>query len=244
MENILENNRGYFIGSYKELENVSLFGNRMPTVKECFRKAIRLEDLRAAYKLGRIMLLAKNGDRQEGLALLEQTADKGYTMAESFLEFYRSLSEPVTEELLKGVTLESENSGLLLLAGQMHMRSTYPVFNQPEYAATQCGLALIEKSAQMGNLEAVHFLYECYMGYFWQIEPDKEKAQAFLKKYLSKTNDKIEAEILKDFDTFFDKVTSNRRDFRFETLSKSLSKDLPYNRGSLDDSYYDKYREQ
>ena len=124
----------------------------------------------------------------------------------------------------------------------MHLRFTYPVFNQLEYKAVDLGLSLIEKSADMGNIEAVHFLYECYMGYLWQVEWDDEKAKGYLEKYLNMTSDGIEEAILKDFDRLQKEIIKLRRDHRFYTVGRAISKGLPENRGSLDDSYYDKYR--
>lgn len=241
-ENLLENNKEYFVGSYKEFEHPDIWGYTTDKVIKLFEKAITHDDPRAIYKAARLLLLGESKDAERGEELLNQAVERDYALAKSFRSFYDSLTTPITEALLCEVTLDTEDPGLLLLAGQMHLRFTYPVFNQLEYKAVDLGLSLIEKSADMGNIEAVHFLYECYMGYFWQVEWDDEKAKGYLEKYLNMTSDGIEEAILKDFDRLQKEIIKLRRDRRFYTVGRAISKGLPENRGSLDDSYYDKYR--
>ena len=242
IKNILENNIDYFFGSYKELEYVGIWPTRVKTMVSRFKKAVERGDPRAMYKLARVYLLSYTGETEAGVELLDRAIEYGYLIAENFKRFYNSLSSPITKALLDEVTLETEDADLLFLAGQMHMRYTYPVFNQLEYKETQYGIALMEKAADMGNIEAVHFLYEAYMGYFWQVEPDGDKSREYLKKYLSMTEDEIEAAVLEDFDRLFADMRKTRMDSRFYTVGKALSNQLPGEGGSHDDSYYDKYR--
>ena len=239
---IIENCKKYYAGSYKEFEHPDIWGYNTDKVIKIFEEAISNDDTRAIYKIARLLLLGENKDVERGEELLNQAVERDYALAKSFRSFYDSLTTPITAEKLRNVTLEIEDAGLLLLAGQMHLRFTYPVFNQLEYKSVKYGLALIEKSADMGNIEAVHFLYECYMGYLWQVECDREKAKECLEKYLGMTTDEIEEEILKDFENYHKKIFQMKRDHRFYTLGRAISKGLPENRGSLDDSYYDKFR--
>jgi hypothetical protein len=242
-EKILKSDKSYFLATFKAFAP-DLRGNRKSKVIEYYTKASGLGDLRARYKLAKALLLWEDGDRALGMKYLRSCILFGYKPAREFYRFYKGLSEPVTLELLKTVTAECDNPHLLLLAGQMHILFASPTSKAAEYECTHYGMSLIERAAQLSHLESIHFLYECYMGYFWQIQPGKEKARKLLTKYLSKTKDKIESAVLSEFEDIFEAVTSNRHTFRYELMVKVTSAGLPPERGSLDPSFYDKFREE
>ena len=72
---------------------------------------------------------------------------------------------------------------------------------------------------------------------------DSEKAKYWLEKYLQLTNDPLEQAELDNFEYACKRMMKSRRSLVFYTNSRSCSRDLPENRGSLDDSFYDKFRE-
>lgn len=236
----------YQYAKYRMLEP-PIWGNHYGKALENFQESAEAGEPRGTFMLGKILLLwSKNDDdAATGIRWLEKAADMGYQIAENFLRFYRGLGKPVTRELLESVTLEAEDADLLCLAGQLKFfDSPLAVFMGEEHPKTLEGIELLKKAAQMGHLEATRFLYEAYFGYFWQVFHDSEKAKYWLEKYLAMTVDPLEQAELDNFAYACKRMMKSRRELFFYTQGRSCSRDLPENRGSLDDSFYDKFREK
>lgn len=236
----------YQFGKYRMLEP-PIWGNHYGRALENFRKSAEAGDPRGAFMLGKMLLLRneKEDDAAVGMMWLERAAGMGYQIAECFLRFYRSFGRPITRELLESVTLETEDADLLCLSGQLKFfDSPFTVFLKEEHPKTLEGIELLEKAADKGHLEAVRFLYESYFGYFWQVFPAPEKAKCWLETYLELTNDPLEQEEMDQFDYACTRMSKSRRNLLFYTQGRSCSQDLPENRGSLDDSFYDRFREE
>lgn len=236
----------YQFGKYQMLEP-PVWGKHYGRALEKFRKSAEEGDPRGTFMLGKILLLWRKNesDAAIGMGWLEKAAAMGYKVADEFLRFYHGLGKPITRELLESVTLETEDADLLCLAGQLKFfDSPFTVFLKEEHPMTLEGIELLKKAADLGHLEAVHFLFEAYFGYFWQVFHDSEKAKYWLQKYLELTKDPLEQAELDNFEYACKRMMESRRELLFFTQGRSCSRDLPVNRGSLDDSFYDKFREK
>ena len=210
-----------------------------------FEESAEVGEARGAFMLGKTLLLwSKNeADAAAGISWLEKAAAMGYPIAENFLRFYRSLGKPITRELLESVTLDTADADLLCLAGQLKFYdSPFTVFLKEEHPKTLEGIGLLKKAADLGHLEATCFLFEAYFGYFWQVFHDSEKAKYWLEKYLELTCDPLEQAELDNFEYACKRMMKCRREMLYFTQGRSCSRDLPENRGSLDSSFYDRFR--
>ena len=210
-----------------------------------FRKSADAGEPRGMFMLGKLLVLWSSNSDQAGIGLrwVERAAEAGYIIAGDFLRFYCTYPAPINRELLERVTLELEDPDLLCLAGQLKLYdSPFIVFMRDEHPMSLEGIKFLEKAAQLGNLEAIRFLYEAYMGYFWQIFPNAELARTWLEKYLAITNDPLEQKVLNRFGDYCKHVGDTRRHLFYETRVRYTSRNLPTGRGSLDSSFYDKFR--
>jgi len=234
----------YQYGKYRMMEP-PLWAKHYEKALECFEESFEAGEPRGAFMLGKVLLLwsEKEEDAATGIRWLEKAAAMGYRIAEDFLGFYRAFGKPITREVLESVTLETENAPLLCLAGQLKFFDC-PLsgFRNEGHSKALEGIELLKKAADLGHLEAVRFLFEAYFGYFWQVYHDSEKAKYWLEKYLALTGDPLEQAELNNYENACKRMMKSRRDLVFYTNSRSCSRDLPENRGSLDSSFYDKYR--
>ncbi len=236
----------YQYGKYKMLEP-PIWGNHYEKALRNFEESAQAGEARGAFMLGKLLLLwsKKEADAAVGIGWLEKAAAMDYPIAEKFLRFYRTLGKPITRELLESVTIDTEDADLLCLAGQLKFFDC-PLsgFRNEGHSKALEGIALLKKAADKGHLEAIRFLFEAYFGYFWQVFCDSEQAKYWLEKYLSMTVDPLEQAELHNFEYACNRMMKSRRELLFYTNSRSCSRDLPENRGSLDDAFYDKYRSQ
>ena len=234
----------YQYAKYRMLEP-PIRHNHYESALKNFEESAEAGEARGAFMLGKILLLwSKNeADAAIGMGWLEKAADMGYKVADEFLRFYRGLGKPVTRELLESVTPETEDAGLLCLAGQLKFfDAPLSGFRDEGHSEALKGIELLKKAADMGHLEANRFLFEAYFGYFWQVYHDSEKARYWLEKYLERTKDPLEQAELDNYEYACKRMMKSRRDLVFYTNSRSCSRDLPENRGSLDSSFYDRFR--
>lgn len=234
----------YQYAKYRMLEP-PVWGNHYGKALENFQESADAGEARGTFMLGKILLLwnKNESDAAIGMGWLEKAADMGYKIAKEFLDFYRTFGKPITRELLESVTLETEDADLLCLAGQLKFfDSPLAPFRGEGHPKALGGVELLKKAADMGHLEAVRFLFEAYFGYFWQVYHDSEKAKYWLEKYLALTADPLEQAELDNFAYACKRMMKSRRDLVFSTNSRSCSRDLPENRGSLDPSFYDRFR--
>ena len=234
----------YQYAKYRMLEP-PIWHNHYESALKNFEESAEAGEARGTFMLGKILLLwSKNeADAGAGIGWLEKAAAMGYSIAENFLRFYRSCSQPITRELLESITLGTEDADLLCLAGQLKFfDSPLTTFRNEGHSKALEGVELLEKAADMGHLEAIRFLFEAYFGYFWQVYHDSEKAKYWLEKYLALTGDPLEQAELDNFEYACERMMKSRRDLVFYTNSRSCSRDLPENRGSLDSSFYDRFR--
>ena len=234
----------YQYAKYRMLEPPIRHNHYESAIKN-FEESAEAGEARGTFMLGKILLLwSKNeADAAIGMGWLEKAAAMGYKIADEFLGFYRTFGKPITRELLESVTLETEDAGLLCLAGQMKFFDC-PLsgFRNEGHSKALEGIALLKKAADKGHLEAIRFLFEAYFGYFWQVYHDSEKAKYWLEKYLERTKDPLEQAELDNFEYACKRMMKSRRDLVFYTNSRSCSRNLPENRGSLDSSFYDRFR--
>ena len=234
----------YQFGKYFLLEPPIRF-NHEAKILNNFRESADAGEPRGMFMLGKLLALWSSSSDQAdiGLRWVERAAEAGYAIAGDFMRFYCTYPAKITRELLEAVTLESEDPDLLCLAGQLKLYdSPFNAFMRDEHPMTLEGIRFLEKAAQLGHLEAVRFLYESYMGYFWQIFHNKELARTWLEKYLAITVDPLEKQVLDQFDDSCNRVARGRLHLFYSSRVRSCSQGLPENRGSLDSSFYDRFR--
>ncbi|MBQ6997871.1 MAG: sel1 repeat family protein [Oscillospiraceae bacterium] len=223
-----------------------VWGRHYEKALKNFEESAEAGEARGAFMLGKILLLwsEREADAAIGMGWLEKAAAMGYKIAEEFLDFYRTFGKPITRQLLEAVTLDTGNGDLLCLAGQLKFFDTpFDVFPKEAHPKTLEGIELLEKAAELGHPEAARFLFEAYFGYFWQVLHDSEKAKYYLEKYLALTGDALERAELDNFEYACQRMMKSRRELLFYTRGRVCSQGMPENRGSLDDSFYDKFRE-
>ena len=235
----------YQYAKYRMLEP-PIWHNHYQSALKNFEESAEAGEARGTFMLGKILLLwsESEADAAIGIRWLEKAAAMSYPIADNFLRFYRAFGRPITRERLEAVTLEEESPDLLCLAGQLKFFDTpFTVFLREEHPMTLEGIALLKKAADMGHLESVRFLFEAYFGYFWQVFHNSEQAKYWLEQYLKLTKDPLEQAELDNFEYACKRMMKSRREMLFFTQGRTSSQGLPENRGSLDDSFYDKFRE-
>ena len=234
----------YQCGKYAMLEP-PVRVNHYRKALERFQKSAAAGEARGAFMLGKVLFLwgEKEEDRAVGISWLEKASAMGYIIADRFLEFTRAFGRPITREILEAVTLDCNDADLLCLAGQLKFFDTpFSAFPKDEHPVTMAGIELLKKAAALGHVEATRFLFEAYFGYFWQIYHNSDLAGYWLEKYLALTDDPVERAELDSFADACQRMWKSRLQLFYGSRVRSCSQGLPENRGSLDSSFYDRFR--